>query len=313
MSDIQTFKRLEGAKVLITGGAGFIGSHLAEKLIPLAKEIISLDNYLSGSQSNHMNGVTYIEGDVRDIVNIFGSDQFDFVFHFGEYSRVEASLTESCVALDNIYKSFPALLQFWKSSKAKLIYSGSSTKFSDNGKGRHLSPYTSAKAHNSELLVDFADWYSLPYSIVYFYNAYGGREIRNGKYSTVVGKFKNLTYNGARELPVTNPGTQRRNFTHVDDITNGILLAASRGNGDGYGIGADEAYSIVEICRAFGCEPNFTEESRANRMTGYLMTKKIKELGWVQEHNLLLHIKEYLKNIECDKQKCPNSFETDMK
>ena len=94
-------------------------------------------------------------------------------------------------------------MEFWRQTGAKLIYSGSSTKFSEEGKGRHLSPYTAAKALNTELLVDYAQWYNLPYAIVYFYNVYGGRELSHGDYATVVGKFKNLVANGAKSLPVS--------------------------------------------------------------------------------------------------------------
>ena len=284
-------------RVLISGGAGFIGSHLAEKLMVASDDVVCLDNYLSGRRSNHIVGVSYVEGDVNDIVDIFGAQKFDYIFHFGEYSRVEQSLYEPHVALSNIYKPFGPLLQFWQSSGAKLIYSGSSTKFSDNGGGRHLSPYTAAKALNTELLCDFAKWYDLPFSTVYFYNVYGGRELRDGKYSTVIGKFKEFVSKGATKLPITTPGTQRRNFTHIDDITDGILLAAGNGAGDGYGIGADESYSIIDVCSAFGCEPEFKLASPANRMNGELHNEKIKGLGWTQKHFLMEHIATFLDTI----------------
>ena len=284
-------------KVLITGGAGFVGTHLAQKLVAASDNVVCLDNYLSGRKSNHIAGVSYVEGDVNDIIEIFGAQKFDYIFHFGEYSRVEQSLDEPHVALSNIYKSFASLLQFWQSSDAKLIYSGSSTKFADNGDGRHLSPYTAAKSLNTELLFDFAKWYDLPFSIVYFYNVYGGRELRDGKYSTVIGKFKELVSQGATKLPITTPGTQRRNFTHVDDITDGVLLAAGSGAGDGYGIGADESYSILDVCRVFCCEPEFQRASPANRMNGELHTDKIKGLGWTQKHFLKAHITAFLDEV----------------
>ena len=157
-----------------------------------------------------------------------------------------------------------------------------------------MSPYTAAKSQNTELLCDFAKWYNLPFSIVYFYNVYGGRELRVGKYSTVIGKFKNLVSKGETKLPITAPGTQKRNFTHVDDITDGILLAAGNGAGDGYGIGADESFSIINVCKMFGCEPDFQRASPANRMNGELHTDKIKQLGLRQKHFLKEHITKFL-------------------
>ena len=284
-------------KILITGGAGFIGSHLAQRISMSSNEVISLDNYLSGQQKNHVKNVTYVEGDVNDILKIFDKKKFDFIFHFGEYSRVEKSLTEPSIALSNTYKSFSTLLQFWASSGAKLIYSGSSTKFADGGRARHLSPYTSAKSLNTDLLVDYAKWYKLPYSIVYFYNVYGGRELQEGKYATVIGKFKKLVRQGKTKLPVTLPGTQCRNFTHIEDIVDGIILAALQGDGDGYGIGAEQAYTILDICEMFGCEPEFKEGSMANRMGGQLKTQKIRKLGWQQKYFLPEHIRSFLNNI----------------
>ena len=294
-SALECFKNKQ---ILITGGAGFIGSHLAQSLVPFASKVVCIDNYLSGRTINHSSDVAaYVEGDVNKIFEIFGSQKFDYIFHFGEYSRVELSLDEPHVALTNTYRSFVPLLQFWHSSGAKLIYSGSSTKFADNGEGRHLSPYTAAKSHNTDLLVDFARWYNLPFAIVYFYNVYGGRELRDGKYSTVIGKFKDLVTHGATKLPVTAPGTQRRNFTHIEDIIDGILIAAAYGSGDDYGIGADESFSIIDICKAFGCEPYFLPSAPANRMIGELRTMKIKELGWKQNYCLLEHITLFRKEV----------------
>jgi len=298
MKNDRFLDSFEKKKILITGGAGFIGSHLAENLLEMKAEVVSLDNYLSGHKKNHLNGVSYIEGDVNNIVDILGSEKFDYIFHFGEYSRVEQSLVEPQVALSNIYKPFTSLLQFWQSSGAKLIYSGSSTKFSNNGQGQHLSPYTAAKFLNTELLIDYARWYSLPFAILYFYNVFGGRELRNGKYSTVIGKFKELVSEGATMLPISAPGTQLRNFTHITDIVDGILLTGAKGYGEGYGIGGDKAYSILDVCKFFGCEPEFQESSPANRMNGELKTEKIKLLGWSQEHFLEEHIKMFLNEIK---------------
>ena len=284
----------QNKKILITGGAGFIGSHLADKLTEVSCEVTSLDNYLSGRRDNHNPKVSYINGDVLNINNILNTKKFDYIFHFGEYSRVEKSLSEPNVALSNIYKTFSSILQYWHTSGAKLIYSGSSTKFSNKGNGRHLSPYTATKSLNTELLIDYAKWYQLPFAIVYFYNVYGGRELRTGNYATVIGKYKEYVYNKCTRLPVTLPGTQKRNFTHIDDIINGIILAAKDGTGDGYGIGAEESYSIIDLCKSFKCEPDFQPSSPANRMDGELRTTKIKKLGWKQMHNLEAHISSFL-------------------
>jgi UDP-glucose 4-epimerase len=272
--------------IIVTGGAGFVGSHLIEALAPYAKNVISVDNYLSGSVDNHIEGADYINASVSEINNILSGEGVDYIFHFGEYSRVEQSLDEPDVALSNISGTLPALLKFWNLRGAKLIYSGSSTKFADYGTGRNLSPYTLAKATNTEIIQSYGNWNNLRFAIIYFYNVYGGREIKDGKYSTLIAKYRSLVSEGAKKLPVSLPGGQLRNFTYIDDIVSGILHAALKGQGDEYGIGADEAFSIKEVCEMFGCEPNYYETNSANRKTGELKTEKIKKLGWNQSMKL---------------------------
>lgn len=290
-------KTISNKKILVTGGAGFIGSHLIEKLHEDLNSVISLDNYLTGSSENHIAGVEYVTGDAGDISQLFNGEKFDYLFHLGEYSRVEQSMLEPNVALSNSYRTFAAILDFWRKSGSKLIYSGSSTKFAKNIDGLSLSPYTAAKALNSQLLLNYANWYSLPHSIVYFYNVYGGRELSDGNYSTVVGKFKKMVSEGCTSLPVRGPGTQRRNFTHVNDIVSGIILAAVRGEGDGYGIGAMESISIIELCKMLRCEPQILPPASSNRQDGHLYNQKIIELGWKQEHTLYEEIDQFLESL----------------
>ena len=206
-------------KVLVTGGAGFIGSALCEALSGSGNSVTSLDNYHAGSVDNHHRGVDYITGDTEKIHDHFcNGEKFDYIFHLGEYARVEQSFKDLQKVLRYNYHSFPFVVDFAKKIGAKLVYSGSSTKFSVEGEGMSMSPYAYTKAQNTQFLKAFSDWYGLDYTIVYFYNAYGDHEIGDGDYSTVVAKFIRLIRSGETELPVTSPGTQLRNFTHVDDI-----------------------------------------------------------------------------------------------
>ena len=281
---------LTNKKILITGGAGFIGSHLCEKLID-KNEVTSLDNYLTGSPFNHVDGVAYLEGDVKNILSIFNDRKFDIVFHFGEYSRVEQSLSEPHLTFLNSFASFHNVLEFCRVNNSKLVYSGSSTKFSNVDDPGSLSPYTFAKKRNTELLIQYGKWYSLNYAITYFYNAYGPREISSTKYATVVAKFLKLKSEGREFAPVTYPGTQLRNFTHVFDIVSGLLLVAAQGSGDGYGIGADQAMSILDLCKEIGLKPKLKEKHSANRLDAKLNTDQIKGLGWRQEYNLTDYIR----------------------
>ena len=276
-------------KILVTGGAGFVGSHLCERLIQLNNIVVSIDNYSSGSIANHIKGVSYIKEDVKNIFDIGLPTDFDIVYHLGEYSRVEQSYDDLETVLDYNLYSINAIIKFAKLCNAKFLYSASSTKFCEESGS--LSPYAWTKSVNVDYVKNYAKWYGLDYAITYFYNVYGKREISNGKYSTVVAKFLNIKKEGGTTLPVTSPGTQRRNFTHVDDIVDGLILVALKGEGDHYGIGSPESFNILELAEMIGLEPTMMPEVKGNRATADVFSQKTIELGWSAKNNL----KDYIK------------------
>jgi len=281
---------------VVTGGAGFIGSHLCERLVSDGYKVISLDNYFTGSKENHVDGVKYREGHTKDIAKHI-SETPDIIFHLGEYSRVAASLDEPEVVWDLNMDGTFAVLEFWREKKCKLVYSGSSTKSvgerADGTTGRDLAPYTWGKAVNTELIVNYARWYDLSFVIVYFYNVYGPRERSVENYGTVVESFKQKTLRG-EPMQVRNPGTQTRCFTHVTDTVNGIVLAAEKGEGDGYGLSAKDEYSLLELAGMFGGEIEMLPQTKTTRETSVMDCKKITELGWKQKHTL----KEYVDSCK---------------
>lgn len=281
--------------VLVTGGAGFIGGHLCDLLVrQKGCHVVSLDNYSSGSYDNHVEGVEYIIGDTEHV-----SDLVDFapdvVFHLGEYARVEQSFTNlSKVYASNKVGTFH-VLEFCRSRGCKIVYAGSSTKFGDGGLGRNQSPYAWTKATNTELVVNYGRWFSLPYAITYFYNAYGPREVEAGEYATLIGIFKRKMRNHEL-LTVVRPGIQKRNFTHVKDIVSGLSLVGEHGLGDEFGIGSDHSFSILEVAEIFGGNIEMLEERAGNRLTADVVTEKTKKLGWAQEYNLADYVKSLSEN-----------------
>lgn len=279
-------------KVLVTGGAGFVGSHLCEALVKSGKyQVFSLDNYFTGKRENHIEGVKYIEGNTKDVFELIDFTP-NIVYHLGEYSRVEQSFDDIDKVFSFNIQGTQKIIEFCRKKDAKLIYAGSSTKFSDGELGKNQSPYAWSKSTNTELIKNYGNWYGLSYAIVYFYNVYGEREIKTGKYATLIAifceKFKNN-----EPLPVVLPGTQKRNFTHVSDIVSGLILVGEKGQGDEYGIGSDKAYSISEIAQMFGTKTVDLPPRRGNRMHSEMICEKTKQLGWKAQKD----IKQYIDKI----------------
>ena len=280
-------------KILVTGGAGFIGSHLCEKLVEdSSNEVYSLDNYSTGTENNHIKGVHYIKGHTKEIYDLIDF-HVDIIFHLGEYSRVEQSFDDIDIVWDSNKIGTFAILKFCREFSCRLIYAGSSTKFGDSGMGRNQSPYGWTKSSNTELTKNFGEWFGIDYAIVYFYNAYGPREIKNGKYATLIAKFSEKMLRG-EDLTIVSPGSQKRNFTHVYDIISGLLLVGKLGHGDNYGIGHPDAYSVIEIAKLFDGKIKMLPERDGNRMTAEVITKKTEELNWKPKYD----IKEYIESLK---------------
>ena len=278
---------------LVIGGAGFIGSNLSNTLSEMKIPVTVLDNLSTGNKSNLHRDINLVVGQSPDIKNLFKLERFSHVFHFGEYSRVEQSFLEFDKVFDYNIRSFGNILSYCSETSAKLIYSASSTSLTEERyRGKSLSPYTLSKNINAALLRNYSQWFNLEYVILYFYNVYGSNEISRGKYATVVAKYLELLARGAKSLPVNAPGTQKRHFTHIEDVISGVILAAKLGHGDDFCIGAEEAFSIIELVNLLGAEPDIVNSPRGNRRVNKQNLLKIKELGWTQNYNLETYIRD---------------------
>lgn len=256
--------------ILVTGGAGFVGSNLIKRLkndYPEAR-IVSLDNYFTGKEENHIPGVEYYHGHTADAADIFENLEvpFDTVFHFGEYSRIVQSFDDIQIVNDSILVGTPRILELCKYWGAKLIYSASSSKFGNNGADENLSPYSWMKSKMVELIKNHGEWYGLEYEICYFFNVYGPNQITSGDYATVVGIFERQLKEG-NELTVVSPGTQSRDFTHVNDVVNGLIKASQKNDNHEWHLRSGINVTMIELAEMYGAPYTIIPERRGERFT----------------------------------------------
>lgn len=287
---------------LVTGGAGFIGSNLIEALQAKypATQIISLDNYFTGCEENHLNhpNIEYIRGDTRNIATIWKEKRLPapaVVFHLGEYSRIVQSFEDRDLLWDFNIMGTKEVLKFCQKTGAKIVYAGSSSKFGNKGENENLSPYAWVKAKTVELIKNWQTWFGNPeYVITYFYNVYGPRQICQGKYSTVIGIFENQ-YQRKEPLTIVRPGTQSRDFTHVNDIVAGIIICAAKGSGDGYQLGAGREKTILEIAKMFSTKIKMIPAKKGERTSGRADSIKARKLGWRPRIKIENYIADFVK------------------
>ena len=284
--------------ILITGGAGFVGSNLIIKLKELYKDIniISLDNYSSGTEKNHIKGVKYIKGNTWDILNIEELNNFspEICFHFGEFSRIFLSFKKVNDTLKSNGLGTQQILEYCVKKNSKLIYSGSSAIFGNDGKDQNLNPYAWSKTKNIELIHNYKEWYGLHFAICYFYNVYGGsNQIKKGEYATVVGIFEEQ-YKNKIPLTIVGDGMQTRKFTHIDDIVDGIIKVSQNGNGDEYCLGTKEDVKILDLAKMFSNNYIFLPFRKGERNSSEIKNNKAEiELKWFPKIKLVEYINQF--------------------
>ncbi len=288
--------------VLITGGAGFIGSSLIKSFVKnqYNYKIISLDNYSAGTKKNHVlnKNVKYINGDNKDIDRLLSKfkKKIKVIFHFGEFSRIFQSFKNYKKCFEyNIHHS-SKVIEFAKDNKIKIIYSATSSNLGNNGLDENLSPYSWSKSKNIELIKNYNKWFGLKYELVYFYNVYGPGQIINSPMSAVIGIFEEQ-FKKKKPLTIVKPGTQRRDFTHIDDIVKGCYLAWKKGNQNDYMLGTKKNYSIKEIAKMFKSKIKYIPSRPGERFGSTIPNNNAKKiLGYEPKLDIKNYIKEFVSN-----------------
>jgi len=260
--------------LVVTGGAGFIGSNLIELLLKKTKHrIISIDNYSSGSKKNHIKNirVNYIKSETNKIHIILNKYKKNIktIFHFGEFARIYQSFEKfnDCYSSNSVGSK--EVFKFCLDNKIKLIYSATSASLGNQGNDKNLSPYAFTKQKNLELLENFRNWFNFKFEIIYFYNVYGPRQICKGDMATVVGIFEDH-YLNKKKLPVVRPGTQSRKFTHVKDTVQTCYEAWKKNKNRHYSIAANKSYSILELAKMFDSKIVFLPKREGERYASSL-------------------------------------------
>ena len=275
--------------ILVTGGAGAVGSNLIERLVKDGHRVTSWDNYSAGKVENHVEGALYSPISTIQSLEAF-DDKFDLVYHLGEYSKVVPSFDEIGNAFSyNILGSFK-LLEAIRRYRTPIIYAGSSTKLSYPGELH--SPYAFFKSTIAKLIQGYGDWYDIDYNICYFYNVYGPKtDTWGNEWQSVINIFKDQKEQGV-PLTITGDGTQRRDFTHVDDIVNGLILAGNNIRNQEFQLGTGVDYSILEIAAAFDHHIEFIDARRGDRPKGLADISTTKDvLGYKPTYDVIDYIK----------------------
>ena len=260
--------------IIVTGGAGFVGSNLIEYLLKKTnKKIISIDNYSSGFRKNHINSkrVKYIRGDTANINIILFKykNKIHSLFHFGEFARIFQSFKKFNLCFKSNSIGSNAVFKFCLDNKIKLIYSATSASLGNKGNDKNLSPYSFTKSKNLELLENLKKWFNLKFEIIYFYNVYGPRHIKKGYMATVIGIFENL-YNNNKPLTVVKPGSQTRRFTHISDTIKVCFEAWKKNKCCHYSISHKESHSIQDVAKMFRCKIKYLKARPGERYSSAL-------------------------------------------
>ena len=269
--------------IVITGGAGFVGTNLISFLLKNTKyKILSIDNYSSGLKINHIKNkkVKYIKGNTRNISKLLNSkkNKINAIFHFGEFSRIYQSFLKMGECIDSNTVGSHAVFNFCLNNKIKLIYSATSASLGNKGRNKDLSPYAFTKSINLELLENLKKWFKMKYEIIYFYNVYGPKQISIGNMATVIGIFENA-YKNKKPLPVVRPGTQSRKFTHISDTVKVCYDAWKKNKCRHYSISSKKDHSILEVAKLFGSKikllPARDGERYASALTNMNLSNKV--------------------------------------
>ena len=299
-------------KAIVTGGAGFIGSHLVDALLNEHIEVTVLDNFSTGRPENldHVrNQIELVECDLGvqgDWIKYFNKG--DWIFHLAALSDIVPSVQQP----DSYYRSnVDGTFNVLQASKAagvkRFVYSASSSCYgipdhyptSESAEIRPQYPYALTKRLGEELVMHWAKIYKLPALSLRFFNVYGPRSRTSGTYGAVFGVFLRQKLAG-KPFTVVGDGEQTRDFTFVTDIAQAILIAVkSDRSGQIYNVGSGATVSVNRLVKLLGGDKvHIPKRPGEPKSTFADISKILSELGWKPQVSIEEGIVEIVKHID---------------
>ena len=283
--------------ILVTGGAGFVGTNLIKQLLKEGHDIISIDNYSTGKKENHIDKVKYIEGDIYNLMDHIATlstpyYQPDIVFHMAAIARIQPSFENPQDYIKTNFNGTYNIVQFCTNREIPLIYAGSSSHHS----GKFKNPYTFSKDMGEEIIQLYQKHFGLKASIARFYNVYGPYQLTEGGYTTLIGRWMNNIKNN---LPceIYGDGNKKRDFTHVEDIINGLIsIMKQKSYGNIFEFGRGKNHSVNEVAKMFKIVPTYKENKPGEAqetLADYSLAKR--KLGWKPKKDLKTWINTFIK------------------
>ena len=288
-------------KSLVTGAAGFIGSHLVEELLKIGHQVVAVDNEYADNDQFYWNDKAFnVKGDITDykfMKNVFSHT--DYVFHCAAESRIGTSIENPIRAVDINVKGTCTVLQCARENGVKkVMYSSTSSGYGMNPSPNIetqpddcLNPYSVSKIAGEKVCKMYTDLFDLPTVIFRYFNVYGERAPRKGQYAPVIGIFQRQKEAG-ESLTIVGDGEQRRDFVHVKDVARANIMAAisnaePEAYGQVYNIGSAKNYSVNDIA-SFISDDTINIEPRDGeaRETLANIDKVYNTFGWKPEIDL---------------------------
>ena len=286
------------SKVLVTGGAGFIGSNLVDALVERGDEVTVWDNLDTGHYENVNKEAKFEEIDITKSDDLYSCGEYETIYHLAALARIQPSFEKPVITSEANVNGTQHILETAKRAGARVVYAGSSSFYHDP----LVNPYSFTKWIGEEYCKMYNKVYNVPVGIARFFNVYGPRQLGEGAYATVMGIFERQRRAG-EPLTVTGTGEKRRDFTHVKDIVAGLIaIGQSDWNGEIFNLGTGTNYSINEVAKMFKSEeisylPNRPGEAETTLADIAFSQEK---LGYTPQVKIEEYIQEFLQNLNVE-------------